>query len=397
MLNPDGITLDLHIPDDGHVNPGYAAIAFAKLAHQHGVLIREQVNVARLLSRGDSIVGVETLQGTIEAEQVVLAAGLWSRDLGCTVGATVPLYEAEHVHVRTHEIAVISPRLPVLRDLDYHYYARHEEGRLLVGAFEPDGISRSVSEVPADGFAEFTPDWDHFSAIQVQVELTLPTVQQVGFGRFLNAPGSFTPDANFLLGESSEVCGLYIAASFNSQGITYAPGVGKELASWMTKGSPQFDASSVDVRRFSHHQSNRKYLHARTEDGLGRVYSTHWPNLQMESARNVRRTPLHFRLAELGAMFGEVNGLERANWYVEPGATPVIEYSYGRPSWFGYVAAEHRAVRERVGPFDLSPFSKFEIAGPDALAVVQNTFTSNMDVGASPCRLHPAAQYRRRH
>lgn len=380
LANPAGVRLGLHIPDDGHVNPGLAVIALAKLAHAGGVRIRENSPVTALLVRDGQISGVRTQVGDIEAERVVLAAGLWSRDLARTAGANLPLYAAEHVHVRTHPLAGVRPELPVLRDLDHHYYARHERGRLLIGAFEPDGLPRATSAIGTHGFAEFPADWDHFEAIRTEVERTLPAVQRAGYDRFLNAPESFTPDANFLLGETNEVAGLFVAAGFNSQGITYAPGAGRELARWIVAGTPQFDASPVDVRRFSRHQSNRRYLHARTREGLGRVYSTHWPNLQMASARNVRRTPLHARLAELGAVFGELNGLERANWYTAPGHTPVIEYSYRRPSWFENVAAEHRAVRENVGIFDLSPFAKFEVAGPDALAVVQRVFTGNLDV-----------------
>ncbi|MBK0417561.1 GcvT family protein [Leucobacter sp. CSA1] len=380
LINPAGVRVGLHIPDDGHVNPGFAAIAFAKLAHEHGAAIREDVRVTELLASGGRITGVRTEQGDVEAERVVLAAGLWSRDLGRTVGAALPLYAAEHVHVRSNPIAGVEPGLPVLRDLDHHYYARHERGRLLIGAFEPEGLPRGAHEIPSGGFAEFDADWEHFDAIRVHAERTLPAVQRAGYDRFLNAPESFTPDANFLLGETNEVAGLFVAAGMNSQGITYAPGVGRELAAWILEGTPQFDASSVDVRRFSRHQANRRYLHERTSEGLGRVYATHWPNLQMSSARNVRRTPLHARLAELGAVFGEANALERANWYVDPGATPEIEYSYGRASWFERVGEEHRAVRENLGIFDLSPFAKFEVAGPDALAVVQRTFTSNLDV-----------------
>lgn len=379
LMSPAGALMGLHIPDDGHVNPGYAAIALAKLAHESGVTIVENTRVDSLLSNDDKIAGVRTARGDVHAEAVVLATGLWSRDLAKTVGAHIPLYAAEHVHVRSHPVAGVSPDLPVLRDLDHHYYVRHESGRLLVGAFEPDGIPRPVGGIPETGFAEFPPNWEHFSSIQTCAEETIPALKKVGYDRFLNAPESFTPDANFLLGETNEVLGLFIAAGFNSQGITYAPGVGREVARWVISGVPQFDASSVDVRRLSRHQSNSRYLHNRTREGLGRLYALHWPHLQMESARNVRRTPLHARLAELGAVFGEVAGLERAMWFSEPGTTPSVEYSYRRPSWFQNVASEHQAVRNRVGIFDLSPFSKFEVTGEDARNVLQRTFTGDMD------------------
>lgn len=375
-----GVLGALLLPDDGHINPGHATIALAKLAHGFGAQIRENVTVEKVLREGDTIVGVLTDQGTVQCERVILACGLWTRNLAASAGVNVPLYAAEHVHVRSTEIDGAVPELPVFRDLDNSYYLRHEAGGLLVGAFEPDGLPRPVEDVSTDGFAEFEPDWSHFAPIRAKAEATISALSTAGYDRFLNAPESFTPDANFILGEASEVANLFVAAGFNSQGIIYAPGVGKELARWVISGVPSFDSFTVDVQRFSRHQNNRNYLKARTKEGLGRLYAMHWPNLQMETARNVRRTPLHSRLAELGACFGEVNGGERANWYGDPGTTPAYDYSYGRPSWFDRVADEHKAAREGVVLFDLSPFAKFEVAGPDALEVCQLATTADVNV-----------------
>lgn len=380
LASHEGVLGALLLPDDGHINPGHATVAFAKLAHGLGAQIRENVSVQKVLREGDSIVGVRTDQGTVQCERIILACGLWTRNLAATVGVKVPLFAAEHVHVRSNQIDGAVPELPVFRDLDNSYYLRHEAGRLLVGAFEPDGLPRPVEDISTDGFAEFDPDWNHFAPIQAKAEATVPALSTAGYERFLNAPESFTPDANFALGQTSEVANLFVAAGFNSQGIIYAPGVGKELAEWVISGVSGFDSSAVDVQRFSGHQNNRRYLKARTKEGLGRLYAMHWPNLQMETARNVRRTPLHSRLAKLGACFGEVNGGERANWYGEPGTSPRYDYSYGRPSWFDRVAEEHKAAREGVVLFDLSPFAKFEVAGPDALAVCQLATTADVDV-----------------
>lgn len=378
LINPDAVEAALLIPGDGTINPGHAAIAFGKLAHFGGVQIREGVRVNSLIVRSGRAVGVRTSQGDVEADTVVLAAGLWTRDLARTADASVALYAAEHVHVRTNRIEGSVPTLPILRDLDASYYIRHEEGRLLVGAFEPDGKPIAVENVDSGGFAEFDADWDHFASVQMQAERTVPAVKEAGFERFLNAPESFTPDANFLLGETGEVRGLFVAAGMNSQGIIFAPGIGRELAAWILAGTPQFDASAVDVRRFSRHQDNRRYLHERTREGLGRLYAMHWPNLQMSTARNVRRSPLHHCVAARGAVFGEINGGERANWYDPAQAT--VQYSYSRASWFALVGQEHRAAREGVVLFDLSPFAKVFVDGPDALAVMQRAFTSDLDV-----------------
>ncbi len=380
LADVSGVLGGLYLPNDGHLNPGYAALGFAKLAHGLGVRIFEGVRVTSVLQRDGEVVGVQTDQGVIECERVVLAGGLWTRDLAATVNAHVPLYAAEHVHVRTQPIVGATEELAVFRDLDNSYYIRHELGRLLVGAFEPDGISRSMAEIPAGGFAEFPANWEHFEPIRSKAEAAVPALQSTRYERFLNAPESFTPDANFLLGETAEVRNLFVGAGFNSQGIIFAPGAGRELANWIIGGTPAFDASSVDVQRFSRHQSNRKYLHARTKEGLGRLYAMHWPHLQPFTARQVRRTPLHERTAALGAGFGELNGWERANWYGEPGKQPSYEYSYQRQNWFEQSAGEHRAAREGVVLFDLSSFTKIEVAGPDALALCQYAATANVDV-----------------
>ncbi|MDI3196010.1 FAD-dependent oxidoreductase [Pseudarthrobacter sp. AL07] len=380
IARTEGILGGLYLPEDGHVNPGYAAVAFAKLADGLGVGIRENVSVSRILQSDDKVTGVLTDRGTIDCDRVILACGLWTRDLAATVGVHVPLYAAEHVHVRAGKVEGAVPGLPVLRDLDHSYYIRHELGGLLVGAFEPDGLPRPVKEISAGGFAEFPADWDHFAPIRSHAEAAVPALVEAGYDRFLNAPESFTPDSNFILGEAAEVGNLFVAAGFNSQGIIFGPGAGKELARWVIEGTAGFDASSVDVQRFSRHQSNRTYLHERTREGLGRLYAMHWPQLQPVTARNVRRSPLHSRLAEMGAGFGELNGWERANWYGTPGTEPSYEYSFGRQNWFEQVGEEHKATREGVVLFDLSGFAKFEVAGPAALEVCQQACTANVDL-----------------
>ena len=378
LASTDGMLATLHYPRDGHVNPGYAALAMAKLAHAAGVALREGVTATAILQEHGRATGVATDRGTVLADRVVIAGGLWSRDLAATAGVHLPLYAAEHVHVRSAPIDGAVPSLPVLRDLDNSYYIRHESGRLLVGAFEPNGIPRAADEISTEGFATFPDDWEHFSPVRTAAERTVPALGPAGYDRFITAPESFTPDTSFLLGETAEVEQLFVAAVLNSQGIIYAPGIGRELARWIVAGTPQFDSASVDVQRFSRHQSNRRYLHARTVESLGRLYAMHWPHLQPQTARNVRRTPLHARLDSLGARFGEINGGERANWYGGP--TAAEGYSFGRPGWFAQTAAEHRAAREGVALFDLSWFAKFEIVGADALAVVQQAATNDVDV-----------------
>lgn len=380
LATSEGLVGGLHVPGDGHVNPGLAALAFAKSALDRGVAIREDVRVTRILHEGGRVEGVESDRGIVRCERVVLAAGLWTRDLAATAGVAVPLHAAEHVHVRTEPVAGADPSLPVLRDLDGHFYIRHEAGRLLVGAFEPDGIPRRVDEIPVGGFARFPADWPHFAAVRARAEERVPALRTAGYERFLNAPESFTPDGDFLLGETVEVDGLFVAAGFNSQGVIFAPGAGRALAEWIVGGAPTFDASAVDVNRHAVAQNNRRYLHERTREALGRLYAMHWPHLQPTTARGLRRSPVHARLVEARACFGEATGWERADWFAPRGMEPEYEYRYGRQNWFDVVGEEHRAARETVALFDLSSFAKFEIAGPDAADVLQHLCTADVDL-----------------
>lgn len=375
----DGLVGGVFYPEDGHCNPGHVAIALAAAAHARGVAIRERAPVTGFRLDGARIAAIETARGVIACETVVLAAGLWSRDLAARAGASAPLYAAAHIHV--HSQPLDPPLVPVLRELDGYFYVRQSGDRLLVGAFEPDGKPRSVVSLGDDfAFGEFGADWEHFAPVRALAERRIPVVKEIGFDRFLNAPESFTPDAAFLLGETPEVGGLFVAAGFNSQGIIYAAGAGRALAAWIEDGAPAFDASGVDIARFAPAQSVRRYLHRRTVEGLGRLYAMHWPYLQPETARGVRRTVLYERLAAAGACFGEAAGWERANWFGEPGERPTYTYTYGRPAWFDQVGREHRAARDAVALFDLSTFAKVEVAGPGALATLQRLCTADLDV-----------------
>lgn len=366
---------------DGHVNPGLSALAIAKLAHDNGATFREGVSVTGISTIKNRVSVVHTTLGDVECENLVLAAGLWTRDLAEAMGAKVPLWPAAHVHVRTNAVPGAEEPLPVLRDLDGYLYVRQSAGALLVGAFEPDGIPLDPKTLASNfAFGEFDPDWEHFQAIKELAEERVPALKQAEYVRFLNAPESFTPDAAFCLGETAEVDGVFVAAGFNSQGIIYAPGAGRALAEWIVAGAPTQDIGGVDVQRFAGQQASRRYLNERTKEGLGRLYAMHWPHLQPRTARNVRRTPLHQRNEEAGAVFGEMIGYERANWFAPAGVERKYEYSYGRQNWFEYSAAEHHAVRNAVGVFDLSTFTKVEITGADALEVVQQVCTANLDV-----------------
>ena len=228
---------------------------------------------------------------------------------------------------------------------------------------------------------EFGEDWDHFAPVLANARERLPVLNDIGFEHYLRGPESFTPDANFHLGEFPEAPGLWIAAGFNSQGIIFSPGAGKALAEWIVAGHPTMDLTEVDIARTGRWANNRGWLHEKTSETLGRLYAMHWPALQPSSGRGVRRLPLEDRFRAAGAAFGEAAGWERPAWF-EPGATdePVWRYDFERPSWFGPVGEEMGAARDGVALFDLTTYSKFIVQGPGALSGLQWLCASDVDV-----------------
>ena len=368
----DGLVGGVHYLGDGTTNPGATALAIAKGAHDRGVRFFEGAQVTGIRRSREAVGGVVTDQGEIECEVVVNCAGLWAAEIGRMCGVNVPLYPAEHMYVVSEPSDAADPSLPALRDLDGYIYVRHYDGRFMVGAFEPEGKPRPIDTIPPDfAFGQFADDWEHFALPLAKARERIPSMRELGIAAFLNAPESFTPDGNFIVGEAPELTGFFVAAGMNSQGILYGAGAGLAVAEWIVAGVPTRDLVAVDIARFARFQGNRRYLHARTHESLGRLFGMHWPHYQPTTARPVRRTALHERLAARGACFGEAAGWERANWYAPPGVIPAYEYSYGRQNWFEHVHQEHRAVRDEVGVFDLSSFAKFVVEGPDAEAALQ--------------------------
>ena len=367
---------------DATVNPGVAALATAKAAFDRGVRVVEGCRVVGFRLSGSRVTGVVTERGTVECEVAVIAAGLWSRDLAAAVGVRLALHAAEHMWVQSAPVAGAKRALPILRDLDGHVYVRHYRGGFVVGAFEPNGKPRTTASLPPDfAFGEFTPDWRHFRPSLDKAGELVPGLRGAQIAHFLNAPESFTPDGAFLLGESAEIEKLYIAAGLNSQGIILGPGIGRALAAWIAQEAPTIDAAELDVRRFARQQTGAGYLFERARESLGRLYAMHWPHLQPETARGLRRVPLYDRLAVAGACFGEAAGWERADWYAPPGEQAVYRYSFGRQNWFAAVAREHDAARHEVALFDLSSFAKFRVQGPGALESLQRVCTADLDRG----------------
>jgi len=380
-LNTDDLVGALYIPRDGVTSPVDTTLALAKGAKAKGATIVEGVSVERLRVENGSVVGADTEQGYIEAETVVLASGIWTRQLAETIGVRVPLQACEHFYIVTEPIEGMKTGVPTVRDPGNYTYFKEETGKIMAGFFEPRGKIWRPEGIPRDfSFGTLPEDWDHVGPIFERAMHRVPALADAGIQLFFNGPEAFTPDGVYYLGAAPEVRGCFIAAGFNSVGIQSAGGVGWVMADWIADGNAPFDLSAVDIRRSFPYQSALEFLEARISESLGLLYAMHWPFRQYESARNQRLSPAHDRLDAQGAVFGEAGGWERPNWFAAPSQNRTYEYSYGKQNWFDASGAECRAVRTEVALFDETCFVKLAVRGPDALAALQQISANDVDV-----------------
>jgi glycine cleavage system T protein len=383
-LNVSDVKAAVHLPLDGQCDPANIAMALAKGARQNGATIIEGVKVTAVNTAGGKVTGVNWQQGeeagTIEADIVVNCGGMWGRDLAAQSGVTLPLHACEHFYIVTEAIEGL-PRLPVLRVPDECAYYKEDAGKMLLGAFEPKAKPWGMNGISEDFcFDQLPEDFDHFEPILEQAVNRLPLLGSAGIHTFFNGPESFTPDDRYYLGEAPEIKGYWVAAGYNSIGIVSSGGAGFALAQWMNDGEPPFDLWEVDIRRAQPFQKNRHYLRERVTETLGLLYADHFPYRQMATARGVRRSAIHEHLKARGAVFGEVAGWERANWFAEEGQEREYRYSWKRQNWFDNQKREHLAVREAVGLFDMTSFGKIRVEGRDALSFLQRLCANDMDV-----------------
>ncbi|MFN6979763.1 MAG: FAD-dependent oxidoreductase, partial [Gemmobacter sp.] len=272
-------------------------------------------------------------------------------------------------------------QLPVLRVPDECAYYKVDAGKMMLGAFEPRAKPWGMEGIRPDFCFDTLPeDFDHFAPILDMATRRMPLFETAGIHTFFNGPESFTPDDRYYLGEAPELAGYWIAAGYNSIGIVSSGGAGMALAHWITTGAPPFDLWEVDIRRAMPFQRNRRYLKDRVTETLGLLYADHWPYRQMTTARGLRRSPLHDHLAARGAVFGEVAGWERANWFAAPGQAREYRYGWGAQNWFTNQRAEHMAVRSAAGLFDMTSFGKIRVEGRDACRFLNRVCSAEMDV-----------------
>jgi len=382
LLETQGLLGGSWVAQDGQVSPVDVVTAFIKGARGRGATCIEGVKVLDIHRNNGRVSGVATDHGDIHADFVVNAAGLWSRDLGRLAGVNVPLYACEHYYAHTEKLDDLPQDLPVMRDHDRCAYYREDAGSLLIGAFEPKARPLPMTQIAEDFCFDELPGHveEQLMPVLEEAMIRVPMLQNVGWRSFFCGPESFTPDDQFHIGEAPELGNFFVACGLNSVGIQTSGGIGKACAEWMHAGHPPMDLWTNDIRRTYSFQGTEHYLRERVSETLGLLYANHYPYRQYESARNVRHSPLHERLVDQNACFGEAAGWERPNWFAPRGEEARYEYSFGKQNWFEHSAAEHRAARTSVAVFDQSSFSKYLIQGKDACKVLQRICTADVDV-----------------
>ena len=384
-INLERVVGGVFLGKDGQGDPANIALALAKGARQLGAKIHERVTVKKVFKNQNKVTGLEWIdqngdRGHIACEEIVNCAGMWGHSVGKMLGANIPLHACEHFYIVTEPIAELA-QLPVLRVPDECAYYKEDAGKMLLGAFEPNAKPWGMSGISDDfEFDQLPEDFEHFEPILKMAINRLPMLEKAGIHTFFNGPESFTPDDAYHLGRTPEMENVWVAAGFNSIGIQSAGGAGMALAQWMQDKEKPFDLGDVDISRMQPFQGNKKYLFERSKETLGLLYADHFPFRQKESARGVRRTPFHEHLKSKGAVFGEVAGWERANWFSFDGQHDEYVYSWKRQNWFENSAKEHMAVRENVGLYDMSTFGKIRVEGEDAERFLNYLCGANLSV-----------------
>lgn len=381
IANTDDLLGGILSPSDGRVSSSDVCAALIKGARAGGVDIFEDTPVTGFTFANGRISGVETNEGTIACESVALCGGLWSRTIARMAGISAPLYACEHYALITKPFDGIYTGMPVLGAHDGYMYIRDEAQGLLVGSFEPNARPIDVSELPKDfSFDLLSENWDHFEPVMEEALHRIPALETAEVRMLLNGPESFTLDGAFLMGEAPEMPGFFMCCGMNSMGVASSGGAGKALADWVVDGDPGVDLSSVDVRRFARVRDTLTAVRDRAVENLSMHYAIGYAGHEFESARNLRLSPLHERLASHGAEFGDRGGWERPSWFQPTGGGVSTELRFGKPHWFECVAREHTAAREAVAVFDQTSFSKILIQGRDAAGFLDRVCAGRMNV-----------------
>ncbi|MDQ6710270.1 MAG: FAD-dependent oxidoreductase [Candidatus Dormibacteraeota bacterium] len=380
IMRLDGVEGAVFLATDGYLDPSGLALALAEGARRGGARICEGVRVTGIrLARG-SVRGVETGEGPIEAEVVVNAAGMYAPEVGRLAGVTVPIIPMAHQYLVARIGEPIPASLPTMRDPDRLVYFRRDPAGLVMGGYERDPAPFGLGGIPADfNNRLLAEDWPRFESLSENAVTRVPSLENAEIVKLINGPEAFTPDNEFVLGESP-VRGFFIAAGFCAHGIAGAGGMGNAMAQWIIDGQPELDLWKMDLRRFGSQYRSEALTLGRTREVYSTYYDIHYPNEERTAGRPLRLSPTYPRLASLRASFGEKAGWERPNWFATnaaPEDAPPTGWA-GR-HWSSAIGREHRATRERAALFDETSFAKLEISGDGALPFLQRLCGNDMD------------------
>ena len=378
----------IYLPRDGQLDPYTTTTSMVKFAQELGVTVYIDTRVTGInLSDKGEITGVVTDKGSIKTELVINAAGLWAPRVAAMAGLYFPTTPIDHQHIALQAVPnhEFNAKTPCLRDPDNLVYMRQEQGGLVIGGYEPNPLARWLDGVPWEhGGKTLPPNMDRFEQLLEGAIRRLPFLDQAGIITLVNHPGAYTPDCQPVLGPMAGVRGMWMAAGMSLTGYGGAGGIGKLMAEWIIGGEPTMDVYSYKATRFGNYYSDPLYATERTRESVKYYYRLRFPNDEYEWARPHRVSPVHHRLQELGAVFGQKFGWERVN-YTQPDkpwrrmGEDQRKWGWAKPPYFDRVGEEHQATRERVALFDLTSFGKIEVTGKGALPLLQRVADSEMD------------------
>ena len=382
LMSTDGVLAAAFLPRDGYLDPSQLTFALADGARLRGAEIEQRTKVLDIKLRNGRVHEVVTDKGTIRTDVVVCAGGMYAPQIARLVGVNVPIIPYAHEFLVTETFDPPLKPLPTLRDPDNLIYYRTEVGGLIMGGYERKPDPWALDGVP-DGFeAELLPeDWDRFDEILTNSIKRVPAMEAAEVKKLYNGPEAFTPDGEFILGES-EVPGFWVAAGFCAHGLAGAGGIGWMMGEWITEGEPSLDLWHMDIRRFGGQYRSQRYTLARATEVYATYYDIKYPNYERSAGRPLRLSPAYTRLQALGASFGEKSGWERANWFdsnAADGDEALRPRGWAGENWSPAIAAEAMATRERAGLFDQSSFAKIEVQGSGALAFLQRMCANDVD------------------
>ena len=382
LFDPEGVLGAVFLPTDGWLDPSNLAFALAAGAKARGARILTEHRVTGISVEGGRVRGVVTDRGEIRTDVVVNAGGMFAPEIGRLAGVTVPIIPMAHQYLLTKPIPGVRPDIPTMRDPDNLVYFREEVGGLCMGGYERDPAPWSLDGVPPDFNGRLlAPDWPRFAAIMDGAVRRVPAIADAEVTRLINGPEAFTPDNEFILGES-EVRGFFVAAGFCAHGIAGAGGIGQQMAQWIVGGEPELDLWKMHIRRFGAQYRSQAYTLARTFETYATYYDIHYPNEERQAGRPLRLSPAYEELRALGAVFGEKSGWERPNWF-EPNAALGDEalrpHGWAGQHWSPAIGTEALATRQAAALFDESSFAKIEISGAGALAFLQRLCANDLD------------------